>query len=260
MRASVFEPDLSLWSTRAIVPNRIELIMTREEAPTIFERFQMLMEDETGPGKMITYGIAGAGLFVALHRIRPFAKFTKPSNVPLHFLQSRVPLQGTVMRVEPSGGVLLMVDHRPLLPFFHFSNKSYLPVKISGINVTSNGVSWLQYIVNGKSITFVPIAKENEYLECMVSVRQKNQDTLKLGEELVRLGLGTVSQPSAKLNDKQLLAYNKSLASAQKWAARRRNGYWHFVKQPTVLWKIQMFVIDKINALLPTYVQRRINL
>ncbi|XP_020278465.1 uncharacterized protein LOC109852060 isoform X2 [Pseudomyrmex gracilis] len=244
MRASVFEPDLSLWSTRAIVPNRIELIMTREEAPTIFERFQMLMEDETGPGKMITYGIAGAGLFVALHRIRP----------------SRVPLQGTVMRVEPSGGVLLMVDHRPLLPFFHFSNKSYLPVKISGINVTSNGVSWLQYIVNGKSITFVPIAKENEYLECMVSVRQKNQDTLKLGEELVRLGLGTVSQPSAKLNDKQLLAYNKSLASAQKWAARRRNGYWHFVKQPTVLWKIQMFVIDKINALLPTYVQRRINL
>lgn len=26
--------------------------MTREEAPTIFERFQMLMEDETGPGKV----------------------------------------------------------------------------------------------------------------------------------------------------------------------------------------------------------------
>lgn len=121
--------------------------------------------------QLVTYGIASASLLVALYKIRPvsisipasfsltlltasvhtfhkfvsplvipqFAKFKKPSDVPFYFLRSRVPLQGTVMRVEPSNGVLLMVNHKSLLPFPRFNNKSYLPVKVSGIDVTSNG-------------------------------------------------------------------------------------------------------------------------
>ncbi|EFN66170.1 Uncharacterized protein C3orf33-like protein [Camponotus floridanus] len=133
------------------------------------------MEDEMGPGKLITYGIASAGLFVALYRIRPFAKFKKPSDVPSHFLQSRISLQGTVMRVEPSHGALLMVNHQPLLPFFNFNNKSYLPVKISGVDITGNGISWLQCVVNNKYITFIPIMKKKEYLECIVTMSQKDQ-------------------------------------------------------------------------------------
>lgn len=113
----------------------------------------------------------------------------------------------------------------------------------------------------GLTFFIVDYVKRHVFLLCsFCDYFLHKQDTLKLGEELVRLGLGTVSQPSTKLRDKQILAYTKSLASAQKWAARRRNGYWHFVKQPTILWKIQMFVIDKINSLLPTYVQRHINL
>lgn len=126
--------------------------------------------------QLITYGIASAGLFVALYRIRPvsincfslfpllaivsvlfyeshllssiifqFAKFKKPSDVPSHFLQSRVPLQGTVMRVEPSHGALLMVNHQPLLPFLNFNNKNYLPVKISGVDITGNGMYQIIY-------------------------------------------------------------------------------------------------------------------
>lgn len=86
------------------------------------------------------------------------------------------------------------------------------------------------------------------------------QDTLKIGEELIRLGLGTINEPRIKLKDKHILAYKKSLASAQKWASRRRNGYWHFVKQPTVLWKTQMFIINKMKSLLPTYVVRQLDL
>lgn len=126
-----------------------------------------------------------------------FAKFTKPSDVPLHFLQSRVPLQGTVRRVEPSSTkVLLMVDHRSLLPFPRFSNKTYLPVKIGGVDITGNGryrtdygihsccskrrfdlvgVSWLQTVLNGKLITFLPIVREKEYLECVVTMPEKDQ-------------------------------------------------------------------------------------
>jgi len=126
-----------------------------------------------------------------------FVKFTRPSDVPLHFLQSRVPLQGTVRRVEPSSTrVLLMVDHQSLLPFPHFNSKTYLPVKIGGIDITGNGrlnfgheihsceflktwilvgVSWLQTVLNGKLVTFVPIVKEKEYLECVVAMPQKDQ-------------------------------------------------------------------------------------
>lgn len=234
--------------------------MTRERIPTIFERFQMFMEDEMGPGKLITYGIASAGLFVALYRIRPFAKFKKPSDVPSHFLQSRVPLQGTVMRVEPSHGALLMVNHQPLLPFLNFNNKNYLPVKISGVDITGNGISWLQYVVSGKYITFIPVVQEKEYLECTVAMSQKDQDSLKIGEELIKLGLGTIHEPWIKLEDKPILAYKKSLTSAEKWAARRRNGYWHFIKQPTVAWKMQMFLIDKMKTLFPTYIVRWLDL
>ena len=86
------------------------------------------------------------------------------------------------------------------------------------------------------------------------------QDSLEIGEELVKLGLATVHEPWIKLKDKQVLAYKKSLANAQKWAVRRRNGYWHFVKQPTVLWRTEMFMIDKMKSLLPTIVVKRLDL
>lgn len=74
------------------------------------------------------------------------------------------------------------------------------------------------------------------------------------------MGLATVHEPWTKLKDRRVLAYKNSLANAQKWAVRRRNGYWHFVKQPTVLWKTQMFMIDKMKSLLPANIGRRLNL
>jgi len=94
----------------------------------------------------------------------------------------------------------------------------------------------------------------------MFIYRFYKQDSLEIGEELVKLGLATVHEPWIKLKDKYVLGYKKSLANAQKWAVRRRNGYWHFVKQPTVLWKIQMFMIDKMKSLLPTNIVRRLDL
>lgn len=86
------------------------------------------------------------------------------------------------------------------------------------------------------------------------------QNSLEIGEELVKLGLATVHEPWAEMKDKHVLAYKNSLANAQKWAIRRRNGYWHFVKQPTILWKAQMFMIDKMKSLLPVVVVRRLDL
>lgn len=152
------------------------------------------------------------------------------------------------------------------------------------------GISWLQSVINGNRVTFVPVAKENKYLECIVTMPQTNQvraarilhkyihasvyartavrtvlmymlllqqDTLKVGEELVKLGLGTMHEPSMGLKDRQVLAYKKSLASAQRWAQFRRNGYWHFARQPTNWWKFQIYFIHKMKSLLPTYIAKR---
>lgn len=76
----------------------------------------------------------------------------------------------------------------------------------------------------------------------------------------MKLGLGTVHEPEVRLKDKYALTYRRSLANAQKWAIHRRNGHWHFVRQPTVLWKTQMFIIDKAKSLLPAYIAKQLDL
>lgn len=38
-----------------------------------------------------------------------------------------------------------------------------------------SGISWLQSIVNGNCVTLIPVARRNEYLECIVSMQQKDQ-------------------------------------------------------------------------------------
>lgn len=111
--------------------------MEQENEKTIFERFTIYMEQDTRGVELVTYGIASIGLLAALYRIKPFTKFSKPSDVPMHFLKSRVPLQGVAVRIEPSSGPLIMVDHKPLIPLPRLRRKQ-LPIKIAGIDVTSN--------------------------------------------------------------------------------------------------------------------------
>lgn len=43
------------------------------------------------------------------------------------------------MRIEPSCGTLLMVDHKPLIPLPRLSSSKYLPIKIAGVDVRANG-------------------------------------------------------------------------------------------------------------------------
>lgn len=232
-----------------------------EKEPNIVERFIIFSKTETKTVKNISYGIASISLAVALYRIKPFAKFRKPSNIPSRFLRKKVQLQGTVMRIEPSCGTLLMVDHKPLIPLPRFSRPKYLPVKIAGLNITTNGISWLQTIVNGKEISFVPLAKEKDYVTCMVSMQQ-NQEHLKIGEELVKVGFAMANTDSFKIitEDKDILSYQKCLLNAQKWAQRKRNGHWHFVKHPTLLWRIQQSLSEKMKSILPTSITQQLNI
>ncbi|XP_076656952.1 protein C3orf33 homolog [Halictus rubicundus] len=233
--------------------------MGSEEKLSSLERYLAYSEIHTETIKVITYGISGIALVIALHRVRPFSKFRSPSSIPCHFMHKKVPLQGTVKRIEPSHGTLLMVDHKPLIALPRLNNKKFLPIKIAGLNVTSNGINWLQTIINGQNINFIPLFSTKEYLNCIVATTlQQNKEQIRIGEDLVRLGFAVVEQDSLKsmLDNKDVLYYQKRLLNAQKRAKRERNGYWQFTKQPTLLWKIQQSLNEKVERILSKFTAR----
>ncbi|XP_078034941.1 protein C3orf33 homolog [Augochlora pura] len=231
--------------------------MGSEETLSIFERFSIFNETHIKTIKVVGYGLSSISLVIALYRIRPFSKFRNPISVPSHFLHKQVPLQGTVKRIEPTCGALLMVDHKPLIALPRLNNTQYLPIKIAGLNITSSGINWLQTVINEKDISFIPLFSTKEYLNCIVTtVLQQNQEQIKIGEELVKLGFALVEQDSLKsmTECKKVSSYKKRLIKLQRWAKHKRNGYWFFAEQPTLLWKMQQYLEEKIGGTLPKFI------
>ncbi|XP_076383992.1 protein C3orf33 homolog [Megalopta genalis] len=231
--------------------------MGSEETLDIFERFIIFNETNIKTVKVVGYGLSSISLVIALYRIRPFSKFRNPTSIPSHFLHKKVPLQGTVKRIESTCSALLMVDHKPLIALPRLNSAKYLPIKIAGLDITSNGISWLQTVINEKDISFIPLFSTKEYLNCIVTtVLPQNQEQIKIGEELVKLGFAVVQQDSLKsmTECQEVLTYQKRLLNAQKWAKRKRNGFWHFAEQPTFLWKMQQHLNEKMKKVLPKFI------
>ncbi|KAI4477743.1 hypothetical protein M0804_012571 [Polistes exclamans] len=234
--------------------------MDKEKMPVVFQKLTTFMEQNNRAVEFVSYGIAGVGLLFALYRIKPFAKFKKPSDVPNRFLKT-TEFEGYVTRIDPAHGTLLLVDHIPLLPFPRLSRNKYLPIKLAGINTTSHGISWLQCLISGKNVNFLPLDKKKDYLNCIVTFSGKNQERINIAEELVKLGFGTISNHEDHLlKNESTLLYYKSLVRADKYAQFNRNGYWHFVKEPTVIWKIKIYFSDKLKSLLPISIIKQLNI
>lgn len=70
-----------------------------------------------------------------------------------------------------------MIQHKPLvqIPGIN-SSAQQLPVKISGVNVYGHGISWLQAIVAGNEVKFIPVLKEKDYVQCEVLLPQQTLD------------------------------------------------------------------------------------
>lgn len=75
-----------------------------------------------------------------------------------------------VERIDPNGA-LLMIKHKPLVPLPGLSDGE-LPVKISGVKVSGLGLNWLQAIVAGNEVKFIPIAKAQNFVQCKVLLPQ----------------------------------------------------------------------------------------
>lgn len=68
-----------------------------------------------------------------------------------------------------------MIKHKPLVQLPGISGGE-LPVKISGINVSGLGISWLQTIVAGNEVQFVPVLKDKDAVHCEVTLQQPTKD------------------------------------------------------------------------------------
>lgn len=65
-----------------------------------------------------------------------------------------------------------MVKHKPLINVFVVPSGE-LPVKIFGINLSGLGLNWLQAIVTGKELQFIPVSKEKNVICCEVLLLQE---------------------------------------------------------------------------------------
>lgn len=149
------------------------------------------------------------------------------------------------MRLEPSltQGPLLLVNHKPLVNVF-FTSKKTLPVKVSGIEINSNGYSWLQSIVCNNKVKFIPLSREGQAAECQVLLIDKDplKPPLDVAKALLSLGFARL-EPTFRLDvwHKGTLDYYEVLKSVQKKAKNHRNGLWYqALPQPAIhqrLWK-----------------------
>ncbi|KAJ8940753.1 hypothetical protein NQ314_010615 [Rhamnusium bicolor] len=145
-----------------------------DKVSNLFNGFTNLMDQNIRGVQIGCYSIAFVGLTVALRKVKPFSKFKKPSDIPNHFINERRELTGVVKRIEPNGA-LLMIEHKPLVDI-PVVTSGQLPVKISGVNVTGLGLNWLQAIVAGNEVKFVPVVKEKDLVQCEVLLLQSSKD------------------------------------------------------------------------------------
>ncbi|CAH0550243.1 unnamed protein product [Brassicogethes aeneus] len=219
-----------------------------DEVTNLFYRYTTAWEQNIRGPQIGCYSVAIIGLTVALRKVRPFSKFKRATDIPDHFIKERRELTGYVKGIEPGGGVL-MIQHKPLvdLPMVRTGD---LPVKISGVKVSALGVNWLQAIVVENEVKFIPIRKDNRFIQCEVLLPQtknKKVKDLHIGETLLRIGFGQIEKVEKPLTDPTFLQYYKRLKSAEAYAIRRDLGYKYYIN-PTI--KLVKLMHQKLNDML----------
>ncbi|KAJ6637313.1 Protein C3orf33 like [Pseudolycoriella hygida] len=218
-----------------------------------YEQFSDYMERDTKGVEIGIYTVSGVLFAVACYKIRPITKFSKPSDIPNRFIKDQVLQYGNVSSIESAiTGPLLKINHRPPLNIF-FSSKKRLPVKIAGVQINSNGYSWLQTVTVNREVTFLPLSKENNHVECQVFLHNSSpqKPILDLAECLTILGFANVNNNLGE--NKNLQKYYDNLIKLQNRAKKTRTGLWA-EKIPPPVWpinSIQKYVSKVILSILP---------
>ncbi|XP_065336441.1 uncharacterized protein LOC135937256 [Cloeon dipterum] len=169
------------------------------------------------------YGLGFAGLFVAFRRVRPIQKFSKPSQIPRNFIKQKQPLNGIVKGAElRNGAAVIQIAHTPPLPLGREGKPPYLPVSLCGVSPTTNGLSWLQIVLESQPVTFTVLSTNSNTASSLISFNGND-----VGSRLVELGFARVEPPDQLLTSSE--AYKKlhaSLVKSERRAERNGNGIW----------------------------------
>lgn len=68
-----------------------------------------------------------------------------------------------------------MIKHKPLVNLFLVPS-GLLPVKICGVKLSGLGINWVQSIVTGQEVKFIPVTKEKNFVQCQVILLQETKD------------------------------------------------------------------------------------
>nr|XP_040225565.2 uncharacterized protein LOC120951101 [Anopheles coluzzii] len=224
---------------------------TRDTGTSWWKEFSNFMRKDTKGVEIVSYTVSGILLVVAYRKIRPVTIFGKPSDIPRHFVRDQVKQYGRVTKIEPSQlyGPLLVVQHHPPAKVFFWSSKT-IPIKIDGIAINANGYSWLQSVVTGKEICFIPMKEPSSaaQIECRVCINDSKKQ-IDVGEALLSLGFAKLSVPVPKsvrnrkdVHAVALYQYYRTLAKAEQYAKDRRNGLWQSSLGPRV-WPLSLWPV-----------------
>lgn len=208
-----------------------------EHSTNVFNKVCNIMEKDYMGVQLGCYSIALMGLTAAVRIVRPFSRFKKPSDIPNKFLKERRQLEGVVERIEPKGP-LLMVKHTPLA--FSLTTTGRLPLKIASVDVNENGIIWLQSVVPGNQIKFIPIVKEKDCVKCEIilpkAVTYKTHSNkyfktknLNIAEILVAIDFAKISNTPEPPKGDSNVRYYLTLKQAELIALKRKLGLKYYI-------------------------------
>lgn len=210
-----------------------------------FDKFASVMDQNIRGVQYGVYFVAGLGFVIAIRSVRPFLKLKSPSDIPKHFMVKKMPFYAKVVSVQPSmvpgRNPLILVNHYPLLSLPIKNETHLLPLEVASVDVTSNGFIWLQSMLVGDDIKFIPLRTDADRVYSIIYKKKQN-----VGQHLISIGFGSVSGLDFKLEkDEYYMNYYKSLLSEEQRAERKGAGIWADTKKPA-----SRLVYEKIKNLI----------
>jgi hypothetical protein len=216
----------------------------QDDQKNIFNKITSLLDQNIRGVQLGIYSLACGGLFIALWSVRPFKKFTNPRQIPSSFFEKHITLSGKVLRIDFNPSPFLVVDHSPIIGkrFRHVGTG--LHVKLGGVNLSTNGISWLQTLIVGQEVNFTLLQPQHNYVDCIVEFKNKN-----IANTLVSLGFASVDTFNNHLeNDVLYKKYYQSLLKEENRAERKGAGMW-WDRQQTLSSRLLQLIFSKLPML-----------
>lgn len=146
----------------------------------------------------------------------------------------------------------MIVNHQPPINLLYASKKR-LAVQISGVQIGSNGFSWLTTVLVGQEVEFLPLSRKGNAAECQVFLFNQSKPRVDIAKALLSVGFAQLETPKISEWDKNLLAYYEILAAIETKAKKRRAGVWQSVlPKPSFPIRLLNSITDNIfEAIVP---------